>query len=76
MRFSPAVNPASGLPPKGVIESLLGTALIHELSPGDWDYVGETEVSWDSQAPQTDALGRVLLVDSTGSTWWAELRDD
>jgi hypothetical protein len=64
MRFSPAINPETGLEPSGTVETIRATAYLAEREPGVWSHDGATDVDWDTQQPKRDADGRVLLADA------------
>ena len=50
----------------GIVENIVGIA---NVDPNDLEYLGETEVDWDSQMPQRDAQGNRIFIDEAGDEW-------
>lgn len=79
MKFIPSTHPDTGKPPVGMVEVVLGLAL---LMPGDedetYDYADETKVAWNTQRPLNydgDQGPIVELYDEDFNSWFAHLVD-
>lgn len=77
MRYAIPQCPECGEFATGVYENILGTALMSvDEDTGEFDFSGETDVSWDSQESVTNDKGEVELTCGGHSWWSAELPDD
>lgn len=53
----------------GTSDSLLATALISDINEdGTPEYIGESEIHWDTQETETRD-GKILFVDDDGEEW-------
>lgn len=60
MKFKIAHCAVCGEPPVAIVERVLGNAFLCEPDDtGDQNYMGETEIEWDTQETDTDADGDV-----------------
>lgn len=71
MKFNPPLNPATGLPAVAIEERLIGWSQIEQDEDGVCHYLGDTEIEWDTQAPNIKG-GKVWLQDESGDVWLAE----
>jgi hypothetical protein len=58
----------------GTADSVLATAIItgprrNEAGEIEFDYVGESDVDWNTQETRTDANGETLYTDDRGEDW-------
>jgi hypothetical protein len=78
MKFSKINCPECGERARGIIEQVMGCALLNDEDneDGTVDYSGETDVWWSEQIPIHDGDGRVTLICPEGHEWQVEELDD
>lgn len=74
MRLSCPHCPHCGLPAIGTVEVLSGVARIFEPDEcGDTDYMGFTDVSWNSQKTNTNPAGEKEVICKDDHTWFTRI---
>jgi len=78
MKFSQINCPECGARARGIIEKVMGCALLNseDNDDGTVDYSGQTDVWWQEQIPIHDEEGRVTLICPEAHEWQAKEIDD
>lgn len=71
MRFFPDHCPTCGHAATSTVETVRATARICRSPEGIFDYVGDTDIDWDSQSLVEDARGQVTLCCDDFHEWQA-----
>ena len=75
MKFDPHKCPGCGGNARGTLDNITGTALMYLDVDGEYEWLGETEVDWDSQ--ESDVLkGKVNLQCADCRGWWRARKID
>ena len=62
----------------GTVDIIYGIALMspeNDDDPKTFQYMGTTDVNWDSQKPIADKRGRSKLICANGHTWFSKIRE-
>lgn len=64
MRFDEPLCETCGAPAGGIVETLLAVASIYadENNPEKFEYLGDSDVCWDSQTPFCDEDGGLIIL--------------
>lgn len=82
-KIQPSKCQTCGKTLRGTVEQIVGCAGLFEIEgqPGEFEYVGGTEVWWDEGGPQRERPddpqdeGRYRVMCPSGHEWWATLVD-
>jgi hypothetical protein len=75
MKLAKPNCPTCGKPARGTLDTIYGVALLAEPDKdGQTDYIGETDVNWDSQRPVDDPEG-ITLECQEGHQWVSSCED-
>ena len=78
MKLRTPNNPESGLPAVGTVDRIFARAYFAASKDEDSgvQYDGNCDVNWDSQTPERDDAGRILVFDEDGEEWFTELDEE
>lgn len=73
MKLSVPICPECGEPADGIYETLCATAWIERYEDGEFEYIGDSDIGWDTQEPDVDEANTALVRCNRVHTWRSKI---